>query len=654
MDIFMYKIEPFIISKSSAIVKRKKRIICKIDFHNKGIDMINLPRIFRSKTLKSFVNFLDIKEPSVVYNSVDDISSRIFNYNNVVKYFDEPSLCVCSQFSEFIHIDCGHVVTGNLDIVRNVKLRNILSKGPKFKEPRTIDFDENHRTVLENVKLFLVNWSSKEQVPLENLNGWYIEFERLMCLQTADLKSRYSKGLKQQSVFEDKLVIEELDFFKAHFVLCPVDKASKNVAIICRNFYISNILDECSDNSGIINCSRDLSEIVKCQNEFLDSINIDRSSCKDTLPHMFSSPKFHKPSLKMRYIVSYSNCSIKPLAKMVTLGLKAIFSEICRYSNMLQKVTGINRNWIILNNGPILDVLNYINNNSVARNVETYDFSTLYTKLRHEDIINALNFVIKLAFRNNKSKCIAIYSSSSRWVNTPRSGTFVFEQESLMKSISFLLENCYFTVGDSIFKQIIGVPIGVDAGPYIANLTLWYFENKFLESTYKSKYFVAKKLTRTYRLIDDITSINSDGCFESCFKAIYPDSLELNKENSNDKSACVLDLDIKIVDGKFKCSVYDKRDDFNFNIVQFQPLCSNQARSVSYGVFTSQLIRYFRICTDIESFSERVIRIFDEFIKLGYTNLRLVNLYKQACIKHSFCKKFGKSCNDILAHHFIF
>ena len=90
------------------------------------------------------------------------------------------------------------------------------------------------------------------------------------------------------------------------------------------------------------------------------------------------------------------------------------------------------------------------------------------------------------------------------------------------------------------------IPIGVDAGPYIANLTLWYFENKFLENTFKSKYIVANKLGKTYRLIDDITSINPDGYFESHFNDIYPDSLQLNKENDRDISANVLDLNIII------------------------------------------------------------------------------------------------------------
>ena len=68
-------------------------------------------------------------------------------------------------------------------------------------------------------------------------------------------------------------------------------------------------------------------------------------------------------------------------------------------------------------------------------------------------------------------------------------------------------------MGNMIFKQIIGVPIGVNPGPFIANLTLFYYEYKYLDKLYKTDYFSAKRLNNTFRLIDDITTVNSDGVF---------------------------------------------------------------------------------------------------------------------------------------------
>ena len=372
-------------------------------------------------------------------------------------------------------------------------------------------------------------------------------------------------------------------------------------------------------------------------------------SCSTLQFHNIYSVTEHKPSLKFRYVVSYANCSIKPLAIKVTFALKAIYSTISRYSNMLFKVTGVNRNWIIQNNQPILDTLNYINDNTVARNIQTYDFSTLYTNLDHNDIKIALRFVIKLAFRNNRIfNYISIYKNGYRWVKDHKRDTFVFDEDKLIKCVDFLIDNCYFVIGESVFKQLIGVPIGIDAGPYIANLTLWYYENKFIDSTYKSKYFIVKKLNYTYRLIDDISSINSDGYFEQYFREIYPDSLTLNKENSGDLNANVLDLNISIINDKFCCQVFDKRDNFNFNIIQYQPLSSNQASNIKYGVFSSQVVRYSRICSDLSYFSERVDRIFKDFIDLGYKRERLCTLYQRIVLKYNLSAKFGDGCRKIL------
>ena len=61
------------------------------------------------------------------------------------------------------------------------------------------------------------------------------------------------------------------------------------------------------------------------------------------MPHIVLFPKFHKPKLSQsaKVVVSYAKCIIKPLARNIRLGLKAVYNQICRYSNMIFKVTGL-------------------------------------------------------------------------------------------------------------------------------------------------------------------------------------------------------------------------------------------------------------------------------------------------------------------------
>jgi hypothetical protein len=59
-----------------------------------------------------------------------------------------------------------------------------------------------------------------------------------------------------------------------------------------------------------------------------------------------------------------------------------------------------------------------------------------------------------------------------------------------------------------------------------------------------------------------------------------------------------LDVLLKLdTSGKLTTQLYDKRDDFNFSIVNYSYLCSNIPASPAYGVYISQLIRYARACS---------------------------------------------------------
>ena len=57
--------------------------------------------------------------------------------------------------------------------------------------------------------------------------------------------------------------------------------------------------------------------------------------------------------------------------------------------------------------------------------------------------------------------------------------------------------------------------------------------------------------------------------FNSMVNRIYPSELQLNKANVSDPEASFLDLHLSISDGFVKTKIYDKRDDFDFDIVNF-------------------------------------------------------------------------------------
>jgi hypothetical protein len=90
------------------------------------------------------------------------------------------------------------------------------------------------------------------------------------------------------------------------------------------------------------------------------------------------------------------------------------------------------------------------------------------------------------------------------------------------------------------------------------------------------------------------------------FDRIYPIELEIKDTTDTDRSASYLDLHIEIDSwGRLRTKHYDKRDDFNFPIVNFPFICSNIRAAPAYGVYISQLIRYSRACDSYQDFLDR-------------------------------------------------
>ena len=70
---------------------------------------------------------------------------------------------------------------------------------------------------------------------------------------------------------------------------------------------------------------------------------------------------------------------------------------------------------------------------------------------------------------------------------------------------------------------------------------------------------------------------------------IYPTELQLNKANTSNTEAPFLDLNLSITNGIVSSKIYDKRDDVNFEIVNFPFLDGDVPRSPSYGVYILSL-----------------------------------------------------------------
>ena len=117
--------------------------------------------------------------------------------------------------------------------------------------------------------------------------------------------------------------------------------------------------------------------------------------------------------------------------------------------------------------------------------------------------------------------------------------------------------------------------------------------------------------------LDDL--LNTDNpYFEGMVNRIYPPELQLNKANTSDTEAPFLDLHLSISNGFVSSKIYDKRDDFDFDIVNFPFLDGDVPRSTSYGVYISQLIRFARVSSHLADFNTRNKSLTAKLLQQGY------------------------------------
>ena len=108
--------------------------------------------------------------------------------------------------------------------------------------------------------------------------------------------------------------------------------------------------------------------------------------------------------------------------------------------------------------------------------------------------------------------------------------------------------------------------MGGNASPLIADLVLSMLEYDFLTNINNKT--IAKTMSYTMRYIDDILSINCDN-FLVHAKLIYPSCLPLENTAKSKYESCFLDIMVCLCTGKHRIAVYNKTDDFNFDVVRY-------------------------------------------------------------------------------------
>ena len=171
--------------------------------------------------------------------------------------------------------------------------------------------------------------------------------------------------------------------------------------------------------------------------------------------------------------------------------------------------------------------------------------------------------------------------------------------------------------------------MGTNWAPLVFIIFLFCYERDFIMSLSDDKQAdIIDAINTTSRYLDDVLN-NYYVHFDNIISQIFPSELQLNKANTSETKAAFLDVHLSISSDIVSTKIYDKRDNFDFEIVNFPFLDGDVPRSTSYELYFSQLIQFARASGHIADFNSRNKLLTQKRLKQGYRY-------------HKLCKTFFK------------
>ena len=121
-----------------------------------------------------------------------------------------------------------------------------------------------------------------------------------------------------------------------------------------------------------------------------------------------------------------------------------------------------------------------------ATSLSTYDFSTLYTTLPHnlikEKLLALIEWTFKRALNNYGSLYLACNDRKAFFTSSDQSRYTLWSCQNVCDALSYHLDNIYIRFGTKLYRQIVGIPMGTNCAPLVADLFLYCYEKGFMDS----------------------------------------------------------------------------------------------------------------------------------------------------------------------------
>ncbi len=279
--------------------------------------------------------------------------------------------------------------------------------------------------------------------------------------------------------------------------------------------------------------------------------------------------------------------------------------------------------------GDSITVLERIKRFGRINHVITADFSNMFINLPHTTVKLYIQRLISLCFGNSKKRFIGIGHTSVFYTDdaTYQSCQYLTEND-VKEMLDIIVSETFVGFSGFVSKQIKGVPMGGNASPLIADLTLAMMEYDFAKDRKNPSILAA-------RFIDDIFIANCPE-FLTYVTRIYGTDLQLDV--TYEGQVCnFLDLHIQLITVQRlpQVSVYNKTDAFPFKVNRYCYPDSMVSSKVHCTLILTQLIRFARIITEHQGFVLKCKEFFQTLLECNFKREFLVGQFLRFCVNNS-------------------
>ena len=206
---------------------------------------VNLPSILRSESVTETVPTYCKKRTTNYFIPLQEaIASKISNFLSTLsdigyhQFHNSPPQCQCNT-SSHLYQPYGHVIIDDLSIIPNNKLRDLIAKGANYRKHCNVDWDNNLSLLREALDQCGLQWANREMVELSVLSS----LKEMTKSQIEECISKLKVNFKQPT--GKMLQNAEACIYDLHskYVFIPADKASNNITIVCKRYYIGTLIN---------------------------------------------------------------------------------------------------------------------------------------------------------------------------------------------------------------------------------------------------------------------------------------------------------------------------------------------------------------------------------------------------------------------------